>query len=61
MRHPSGYIIVLHEIFHELAAPKKKQNVVILKIDLEKAYDILRWPLYCKAMNERFLTQTNSS
>jgi hypothetical protein len=34
-------VVVLHETLHELS--KKKQKGIILKLDLEKAYDKVNW------------------
>lgn len=34
-------VMALHEIFHE--TKRKKQIEVILKLDLEKAYDKVNW------------------
>jgi hypothetical protein len=36
-------VVILHETVHELHS--KKLNGVILKIDFEKAYDKVKWPL----------------
>jgi len=35
-------VVILHETIHELH--RKKQDSVILKLDIEKAYDKLKWP-----------------
>jgi hypothetical protein len=41
-------VVILHEIIHEMH--RKKQNVVIFKIDFEKAYDKVKWPFVRKVL-----------
>jgi len=41
-------VIILHETIHELHC--KKQSGIIFKIDLEKAYDKVRWPFLLQTM-----------
>jgi hypothetical protein len=41
-------VVILHEIIHEMH--RKKQNVVIFKIDFKKAYDKVKWPFVRKVL-----------
>jgi retron-type reverse transcriptase len=41
-------VVTLHETDHELH--RKKQSGVIFKIDFEKAYDKVRWPLLIQTL-----------
>jgi hypothetical protein len=41
-------VVILHEIIHEMH--RKKQNVVIFKIDFEKTYDKVKWPFVRKVL-----------
>lgn len=42
-RQISGNIVVVQEIFHSMRKKKGKKGLMIMKLDLEKAYDRLRW------------------
>lgn len=35
-------VVTLHETIHEIH--RNKRNGVILKLDFEKAYDMVKWP-----------------
>jgi hypothetical protein len=41
-------VVILHETIHELH--KKKRFGVIFKIDFEKAYDKVRWPILMQTL-----------
>ena len=44
-RHSSDNIIVAQEVIHSMRTKRKSgQGWMMLKIDLEKAYDRLKWP-----------------
>lgn len=44
-------VVILHETIHELH--RKKQNVVIFKINFEKAYDKVRWPFLIQTLRTK--------
>lgn len=45
-------VVVLHEILHEMKS--KQERGLILKIDFEKAYDIVHWPFLVEVMTQFF-------
>lgn len=51
-RHISDNIIVCQEMVHTLRKKKGKLGGMILKIDLEKAYDRLEWPFIADTLTD---------
>ena len=51
-------VVILHETVHELH--RKNHSGVIFKIDLEKAYDKVKWNFFVTdASDERIFTQVD--
>ena len=42
-RHGSDHVIIAQEIIHSLRNQKRKEGFIVIKIDLEKAYNRLKW------------------
>lgn len=42
-RHSSDNIVIAQEVFHTMRTRKGKKGFVAMKVDLEKAYDCVRW------------------
>jgi len=42
-RHITDTIVVAQEIIHSMRSMKGKKGFMAIKVDLEKAYDCLRW------------------
>ncbi|CAL1393436.1 unnamed protein product [Linum trigynum] len=51
-RQTTDNIIVLQEVLHSLRKKKGKRGGIVLKIDLEKAYDRLRWDFLRDTLKE---------
>ncbi|CAL1358712.1 unnamed protein product [Linum trigynum] len=51
-RQTTDNVIVVQEVLHSLRKRKGKKGGLILKIDLEKAYDMLRWDFLCDTLME---------
>lgn len=42
-RHSSDNIVIAQEVFHSMRSKKGKKGWMAIKVDLEKAYDKLKW------------------
>ena len=52
--------IIAHEIIHAMRKKKGKEKWIAIKLDMEKAYDILEWPFILNVLrnfgfNERWI------
>ena len=55
-RQGADNIIVAQEIIHSMRNKKGKQGFMAIKIDLEKAYDRVKWPFLLRCRHELKLT-----
>lgn len=51
-RHSSDNIIIAQEIFHSMRLKKGETGWMAIKVDLEKAYDRLRWEFIMETLTE---------
>ena len=49
------WVVVLHETLHEILT--KKLDVVVFKVDYEKAYDKVKWPFLQQALHMKGFDQ----
>jgi hypothetical protein len=45
-------VVVLHETLHEMR--RKRRKGIIMKLDLEKAYDKVSWPFLMEVLERKF-------
>lgn len=50
-RHTSDNIIIVQELIHSMKRKTGKSGCVAIKVDLEKAYDRIRWDFLEKVLN----------
>ncbi|XP_026435095.1 uncharacterized protein LOC113332802 [Papaver somniferum] len=50
-RYINDNIVIVHELIHSMKKSKKKQGLVVLKIDMSKAFDSVEWGFVLKMMS----------
>lgn len=51
-RHTTDNIIIVQEALHTMRKMKRKSGIVAIKVDLEKAYDRIRWSFLQQVLEE---------
>ncbi|XP_057432959.1 uncharacterized protein LOC130725784 [Lotus japonicus] len=49
-RHSSDNIVIAQEVFHSMRFLKRRLGWIAIKVDLEKAYDRLKWPFLLETL-----------